>query len=93
MRLPHSGTKHRHPADVSKPERRIHHLLFSFTPKDEDDLTPRTRENVTLDELRESYMAKMGGDCVFISAKEQINALVRAPTHSMSTPLSSAFTT
>ncbi len=46
---------------------------FSFTPKDEDDLTPRTRENVTLDELRESYMAKMGGDCVFISAKEQIN--------------------
>lgn len=46
---------------------------FSFTPKDSDDLTPRTRENVSLDELKESYMAKLGSNCVFISAKNQIN--------------------
>ncbi|MDE7143310.1 MAG: GTPase HflX, partial [Muribaculaceae bacterium] len=46
---------------------------FSFTPKDSDDLTPRTRENVSLDELKESYMAKLGSNCVFISAKKQIN--------------------
>ena len=46
---------------------------FSYTAKDEDDLTPRTRANISLDELRESWMAKMHDNCVFISAKEQIN--------------------
>lgn len=46
---------------------------FSFTPKDEDDLTPRTRENIPLEELRESWMAKMNDNCVFISAKQQLN--------------------
>ena len=46
---------------------------FSYTPKDEDDLTPRTRANISLDELRESWMSKMHDNCVFISAKEQIN--------------------
>ncbi|MBQ8773696.1 MAG: GTPase HflX, partial [Muribaculaceae bacterium] len=46
---------------------------FSYKPKDEDDLTPRTRENVSLDELKETWMAKMHHDCVFISAKEQLN--------------------
>ncbi|MDE6310008.1 MAG: GTPase HflX [Muribaculaceae bacterium] len=46
---------------------------FKFTPKDEDDLTPRTRENIPLEELRESWMAKMNDNCVFISAKKQIN--------------------
>ena len=46
---------------------------FSYIPKDEDDLTPRTRANISLDELRESWMAKMHDNCVFISAKEQIN--------------------
>ncbi len=46
---------------------------FSYTPKDEDDLTPRTRENISLDELKASWMAKMADNCVFISAKNQIN--------------------
>ncbi|MDE6321459.1 MAG: GTPase HflX [Muribaculaceae bacterium] len=46
---------------------------FKFTHKDEDDLTPRTRENIPLEELRESWMAKMNDNCVFISAKKQIN--------------------
>ncbi len=43
---------------------------FSYTPKDADDLTPKTRENVSLDELKASWMAKMNDNCVFISAKK-----------------------
>ena len=46
---------------------------FTYKPKDDDDLTPRTRENISLDELKATWMAKMTDDCVFISAKEQIN--------------------
>ena len=46
---------------------------FSHVPKDEDDLTPRTRENIPLDELKASWMARMGDNCVFISAKKGIN--------------------
>jgi len=46
---------------------------FTYKPKDDDDLTPRTRENVSLDELKASWMARMNDDCVFISAKKQIN--------------------
>lgn len=45
---------------------------FTYTPKDEDDLTPRTRENISLDELKSTWMGKMK-DCVFISAKKQLN--------------------
>ena len=46
---------------------------FSYTPKDEDDLTPRQRENISLDELKDTWMARMAGNCVFISAKHQHN--------------------
>ena len=46
---------------------------FSYVPKDEDDLTPRTRENISLEELQSSWMAKMHDNCVFISAKKQTN--------------------
>ncbi len=42
---------------------------FTYTPKDEDDLTPATRENVSLEELERSWMSRMPGDCVFISAR------------------------
>ena len=42
---------------------------FTFVPKDEDDLTPRTRANISLEELRQSWMSKMADNCVFISAK------------------------
>ena len=45
---------------------------FTYKPKDEDDLTPRTRENISLDELKSTWMGKMK-DCVFISAKKQLN--------------------
>lgn len=46
---------------------------FKYTPKDPDDLTPRTRENISLDEFKSTWMAKMNNNCVFISAKEKIN--------------------
>lgn len=46
---------------------------FSYTPKDENDLTPRSRENISLDELKKSWMSRMPHDCVFISAKNGTN--------------------
>src|SRR5690625_3876439 len=46
---------------------------FSYKPKEEDDLTPATRENLSLDEIRKSWMAKGDTPCIFISAKERIN--------------------
>jgi GTP-binding protein HflX len=47
---------------------------FSYVPKDEDDLTPRTRENIPLDELKQTWMNRLNpGNCVFVSAKKSIN--------------------
>lgn len=46
---------------------------FTYTPKDDDDLTPRTRENIPLQELEASWMAKMADNCVFISARNGTN--------------------
>ena len=46
---------------------------FTYTPKDEDDLTPRTRENIPLSELEATWMSKLGDDCVFVSAKKGTN--------------------
>lgn len=46
---------------------------FKYTPKDPDDLTPATRENISLDDFKKTWMAKMNNNCVFISAKEKIN--------------------
>lgn len=46
---------------------------FSFVPKDEDDLTPRQRENIPLSELKETWMNKLPGNAIFISAKGRTN--------------------
>ncbi|MBD5186357.1 MAG: GTPase HflX [Bacteroides sp.] len=46
---------------------------YNHVPKDEDDLTPRTRENIPLEELKETWMNKMHDNCVFVSAKKDIN--------------------
>lgn len=46
---------------------------YSFIEKDEDDLTPKTAANYSLDELKESWMARMGSeDVVFMSAAKKI---------------------
>ncbi|MDR0395420.1 MAG: GTPase HflX [Tannerella sp.] len=46
---------------------------FSFTPKDEDDLMPPTRENISLDDLKTTWMNKLPDHCIFISAKKKTN--------------------
>ena len=46
---------------------------YTFTPKEADDLTPKTKENVSLDELMQTWMAKMHDSCIFISARERNN--------------------
>lgn len=60
---------------------------YTFTPKDPDDLAPATRENVSLEELQATWMARMGDGCLFISArtgagidklKERLYAMVKA---------------
>ena len=33
--------------------------VFTYVKKDEDDLTPRTKENIPLEELKDTWMAKM----------------------------------
>ena len=50
---------------------------FTYTPKEEDDLTPMQRENYSLEDLQKTWMARLGEDCIFISArnKENIDAL------------------
>ena len=45
---------------------------YTWTEKDPDDLTPPTRENVSLDALRRTWMARMGEGCIFISARERL---------------------
>ena len=46
---------------------------YSFTEKDEFDLSPATRQNLSLDDLKNSYMAKENAPAIFISAKKAIN--------------------
>lgn len=46
---------------------------FSYIEKDEDDLTPKTRQNTSLEELKQSWMSKLKENAIFISAKEKTN--------------------
>jgi len=46
---------------------------YTWTPQDEDDLSEPTRENISLDDLKKTWMAKLSGDCLFISAKKKEN--------------------
>ena len=48
---------------------------YTWVEKEEDDLTPATKENVTLDELKRTWMARSSNylECLFISAKEKEN--------------------
>ena len=46
---------------------------YHWVEKEADDLTPMTRENITPDELRRTWMAKMSDNCIFISAREREN--------------------
>ncbi|MBQ3624028.1 GTPase HflX [Prevotella sp. Rep29] len=46
---------------------------YRWVEKEADDLTPPTRENVTLEELKRTWMAKLNENCLFISARERQN--------------------
>lgn len=46
---------------------------YTYVEKEEDDLTPMTKENLSLDDLKKTWMSKMSDDCVFISAKDKTN--------------------
>ena len=45
---------------------------FTYTEKDEDDLSPKRQENYSLDDLKEMYFAQNHA-CIFISAKQKVN--------------------
>lgn len=46
---------------------------FKHVPKDEDDLSPVKRENISLEQLEKSWMSKLHENCIFISAREKVN--------------------
>ena len=45
---------------------------YTYTPKEDDDLTPATKENLSLDDLKKSWIAKANTPCIFISAREKV---------------------
>ena len=45
---------------------------YHYVPKEEDDLTPATRENISLEELKQSWIAKANTPCIFISARDKV---------------------
>ncbi len=61
--------------ETEKPTILVFNKIDAFThvQKDEDDLTPKKRENYTLEELKQSWPGKIKEDCVFISAMEREN--------------------
>lgn len=46
---------------------------YSWTEKEPDDLTPETKENISLESLKKTWMARMNDNCIFISAREKQN--------------------
>lgn len=46
---------------------------YTWVEKEPDDLTPPTKENVTLEDLKKTWMAKLDDGCLFISAKDKTN--------------------
>lgn len=46
---------------------------FTYIPKEEDDLTPVLRENLSLQDLQKTWISRLNEDCIFISAKKKEN--------------------
>ena len=46
---------------------------YTYVRKDEDDLTPSTRENLSLDDLKKSWIARANTPCIFLSARKRTN--------------------
>jgi GTP-binding protein HflX len=45
---------------------------YTWIEKEPDDLTPATRENITIDELKRTWMGRLNGECLFVSALKKI---------------------
>ena len=65
---------------AEKPQMLVFNKIDAYTwvEKEEDDLTPATKENVSLEELKKTWMARTGEnrhymECLFISAKQKQN--------------------
>ena len=41
---------------------------YTWVEKEADDLTPATRENITMEELQRTWMGRLNGECLFVSA-------------------------
>jgi len=61
--------------DTEKPTILVFNKIdaFSHVVKDDDDLSPKKRENYTLDELKQTWLSRIKENCIFISAKEKEN--------------------
>lgn len=46
---------------------------FSYIQKEEDDLTPETRHNLSLEDLKKTWMKNLNKNCIFISAQNKEN--------------------
>lgn len=60
---------------VEKPSMVVFNKIdaYRWTEHEADDLSPVKKSEVPLDELKRTWMAKLGGDCLFISAREKQN--------------------
>ena len=60
---------------VNKPQIIVFNKIdnYSFIPQEEFDLAPKTKQNFSLDDLKEMWIAKNESQTVFISAKKKIN--------------------
>lgn len=60
---------------ADKPQMIVFNKIDAYTwvEKEADDLTPMTKENITLNELKRTWMAKLSDNCMFISAREKQN--------------------
>ena len=60
---------------INKPSLIVFNKMDSYhhIPKEEDDLTPATKENMSIEDLKKSWISRIDGDCVFISATKKIN--------------------
>ena len=46
---------------------------FSYIKKDDDDLTPLVKENISLEEIKNTWMKNLNTRCLFISAHKKVN--------------------
>ncbi len=47
--------------------------IFTYTQKEEDDLTPATRDNLSLKDIKNTWMKSLNSPCLFISAQSREN--------------------